>query len=170
MDSSRKKENWHQSSAQQRKGSNVCSTFFIYDLTFSHLDPFLDFSIFSCTVFENNSKCLISDFEIWHFPTLFVLLKLTCLVTMFKKLPKLPTFVHSKCKWSNVEWDFFCDFQTPCRVLSVFGVHCDRVGGRRLFTNDFTLTLWKFLMTPWVTFKVFAVQKQLSCLEDTKLF
>ena len=28
------------------------------------------------------------------------------------------TFVHSKCKRSsvarNVEWDFFCDFQTPC--------------------------------------------------------
>ena len=49
---------------------------------------------------------------------------------------------------------------------------CDRrVGGRRLFTNDFTLTLWKFLMTPWVTFKVLTLlQKQLSCLEDTKLF
>ena len=149
MDSSRKKENWYQSSAQQRKGSNVCSTFFIYDLTFSHLDPFLDFSIFSCTVFENNSKCLISDFEIWHFPTFFVLLKLTCLVTMFKNLPKLPIFgiFNELLSTQNVNEvmqneTFSVIFKyRVCRVLSVFGVHCDRVGGRRLFTNDFTLTL-----------------------------
>ena len=55
-----------------------------------------------------------------------VLLTLTCLVTLFdrklqvfQKLAKVDhfwpiyrTFVHSKCK-CNVEWDFFCDFQTP---------------------------------------------------------
>ena len=34
------------------------------------------------------------------FSIIFVLLKLTCLVTLFNR---------------NIEWDFFCDFQRPCR-------------------------------------------------------
>ena len=36
-----------------------------------------------CTVFENHPKCRIWIFQIWHFPPIFDLLKLTCLVTLF---------------------------------------------------------------------------------------
>ena len=35
------------------------------------------------TVFENYSKCRI--FEFWHFPPIFVLLKLTCLVKLLDR-------------------------------------------------------------------------------------
>ena len=88
-----------------------------------------------CTVFENHPKWRISVFQFWHFPSIFVLLKLTCLVTLFdrklqvfKKSPKWIIFgISSKLLSTqnvnvarfarNVEWDFFCDFQTPC----VFG-------------------------------------------------
>ena len=52
------------------------------------------------TLFENYSKCRIWIFEIWHFPPIFVLLKLTCLVTLFDRklqvfqnLPKWTIFV-----------------------------------------------------------------------------
>ena len=69
-----------------------------------------------CTLFENYSKCPIWIFEIWHFPTIFVLLKLTCLITLFdRKLQVFKdspnwtifwhfslTFVHSKCKLSSL--------------------------------------------------------------------
>ena len=34
-------------------------------------------------VFENHSKCRISGFQIWHFPPIFVPLKVTYLVTLF---------------------------------------------------------------------------------------
>ena len=85
------------------------------------------------TLFENCSKCRIWIFEFWHFPPIFVLLKVTCLVTLFDR--KLQVFKNSP-KWiifgifnqllstqnvnvarfaRNVEWDFFCDFQTPCK-------------------------------------------------------
>ena len=71
------------------------------------------------------------------FPPIFVLLKLTCLITLFdrklqvfKNLPKWTIFgifnqllsaqnVNLVRFARNVEWDFFCDFQTPC--------HCDGV-------------------------------------------
>ena len=37
------------------------------------------------TVFENHSKCLILKFlTFWHFPPIFVLLKVTCLVALTK--------------------------------------------------------------------------------------
>ena len=65
------------------------------------------------TLFENHPKCCIWIFEFWHFPPIFVLLKLTCLVTLFdsgfQKLAKMDhfwhfwlTFVHSKCKRSSL--------------------------------------------------------------------
>ena len=44
------------------------------------------------TLFENYSKC-----RIWHFPPIFVLLKLTCLVTLFDR--KLQVFKNSS-KWT----------------------------------------------------------------------
>ena len=74
------------------------------------------------------ANCLIFDF--WHFPPIVVLLKVTCLVTLFDR--KLQIFKNSP-KWTifgifnlllpiknvnvarfarDVEWDFFCDFQT----------------------------------------------------------
>ena len=82
------------------------------------------------------SKCRIWIFQFWHFPPKFVLLKSTCLVTLFdrkfevfKKSPKRInfsffywTFVHSKCKRSPgnvVKGDFFYDFQTPCAYLKM---------------------------------------------------
>ena len=79
----------------------------------------------SCTLFGNSSKCLIWIFELWRFPPIFVLLKLTCLATLFVR--KLQVFKHSPkltifgifselLSTQNVnvaEWDFFCDFQTP---------------------------------------------------------
>ena len=89
------------------------------------------------TLFENYSKCRIWIFEFWHFPPIFVILKLTCLVTLFDR--KLQFFKNSP-KWTilgifnqvlstqnvyvarfarNVEWDFFCDFQTPCMGTKV---------------------------------------------------
>ena len=65
-------------------------------------------------------------FQFWHFPPIFVLWKLPCLVTLFDR--KLQVLKNSP-KWTifgilnsllstqnvarNVEWDFFCDFQTP---------------------------------------------------------
>ena len=68
--------------------------------------------------------------EFWHFPPIFVLLKLTCLVTLFDR--KLQVFENPP-NWTifgifpyllstqhvnldrfarNAEWDFFCHFQT----------------------------------------------------------
>ena len=38
---------------------------------------------FSRTMFENYSKSRILIFQFWHFPTIFVLSKLTCLETLF---------------------------------------------------------------------------------------
>ena len=35
------------------------------------------------TVFENHQNCCIRGFQFWHFPSIIVLLKLTCLVTLF---------------------------------------------------------------------------------------
>ena len=55
----------------------------------------------SVTLFENHPKCRIWIFQFWHFSSIFVLLKLTCLVTLFdrklqvfKNPPKLTIFWH----------------------------------------------------------------------------
>ena len=55
--------------------------------------------LFSNTVFENPQKCLIWMFQFWHFIPILVVIKLTCLVTLFDRY---------------FDWDFFWDFQTPC--------------------------------------------------------
>ena len=75
-------------------------------------------------------------FVFWHFPPIFVLLKVTCLVTLFdhnlqvfKNSPKWTIFgifnellstrnVYVARFARNVECDFFCDFQTPCTLLA----------------------------------------------------
>ena len=78
------------------------------------------------------SKCRI--FEFWHFLPIFVKLKLICLVALFdrkrqffKNSTKLTIFSILSTKnvnvarfAGNVEWDFFCDFQT-LRYLAAFG-------------------------------------------------
>ena len=53
----------------------------------------------SHTLVENYLKCLILSLQFWHLPLIFVLLKLTCLVTLFdcklqvfKNSPKLTIF------------------------------------------------------------------------------
>ena len=48
-------------------------------------------------MFENYSKCRILILALWHFPSIFVLLKLTCLVTLFDR--KLQLFKNSP-KWT----------------------------------------------------------------------
>ena len=42
------------------------------------------FDVTLLTLFGSSSKCRIF-FKFWHFPTIFVLLKLTCLVTLFDR-------------------------------------------------------------------------------------
>ena len=53
--------------------------------------------LWSSTVFENHPECRIWIFQFWHFPPNFVLLKLTCMVTLFDR--KLQVFKNSP-KWS----------------------------------------------------------------------
>ena len=72
-----------------------------------------------------SKKCFIWIFQFWHFPSILVLLELTCLVTLFdrklqvfKNFPKCTIFGLLSTQNVNfariVKWDFFCDFQTPC--------------------------------------------------------
>ena len=85
---------------------------------------------------SNYLKSGIWIFEFWHFPPICILLKLTCLVTLFD----CKLFINSP-QWTifgifnellstqnvnvarfnrNVEWDLFCDFQTPCIFWDFF--------------------------------------------------
>ena len=77
-------------------------------------------------LFENYSKCRIWFFELWHFP-LFCPIK-TNLSGNTVWLVKLDHFWHFNELLStqnvnvapvarNVEWDFFCDFQTLCNKI-----------------------------------------------------
>ena len=85
----------------------------------------------SYTLFENYSKFRIPIFQYWHIPSIFVLLKLTCLLSNtvwpntsdFQKKPKLSIFgifnaflSHQNINVArfarNIECDFFWDFQT----------------------------------------------------------
>ena len=52
---------------------------------------------YNSTLFENHPKCRILMFEVWYFPPIFVLLKLTCLVTLFDR--KLQVYKNSP-KWT----------------------------------------------------------------------
>ena len=54
------------------------------------------------TQFENYSKCRMSIFEFWHLPPIFVLFKLTCLVTLFDHR-KLQVF---KTRLNELFWHF----------------------------------------------------------------
>ena len=57
----------------------------------------------SATLFENYSKCRIWIFSFWHFPPIFLPLKLTCLVTLFdRKLQVFKNLPFTKCKRSSL--------------------------------------------------------------------
>ena len=56
------------------------------------------------TVFKITENISFKNSNFWHFSPIFVLSKLSCLETM-------SDFKIQVSK--NVEWDFFCDFQTP---------------------------------------------------------
>ena len=60
----------------------------------------------ACTLFEKESKCLILifDFRLWHFPPVFVLLKVVCLVTLFDC--KLQVFIKKLAKTDHI-WHFW---------------------------------------------------------------
>ena len=87
----------------------------------------VNFLIFSREITQNVAFAI---FQFWHFPPTFVLLKVTCLVTLFdlniqifKNSPILAMFgifnellstqnVNVARFARSVECDFFCDFQT----------------------------------------------------------
>ena len=81
-----------------------------------------------CLKTTQNVAFLILHF--WHFPPIFVILKMTCLVTLFdrklqvlKNSPKLTIFgfLMNFCPLHfarNVECDFLGDFQTLCALSS----------------------------------------------------
>ena len=89
----------------------------------------------SSILFENYPKCRICNFQFWHFPPIFGLLKVTCLVTLFdgklqvfKTSPKLAIFgifnellypqnVNAARFARKVERDFFLNFQTLCSIV-----------------------------------------------------
>ena len=86
------------------------------------------FTLSNCTLFENLPKCLIWIFEFWHFAN-FCPIKIDLSgntvwpqASRFKKLSIFGIFnrllstqnVNVVRFAHNVEWDFFCDFQTPC--------------------------------------------------------
>ena len=81
--------------------SSVFTSYVIYRANFlklfftlsSHPKKLLLFPLFSrssevrvwSTLFENYSKCRFLILAFWHFPPIFVLLKLICLVTLFDR-------------------------------------------------------------------------------------
>ena len=93
------------------------------------------------TLFESYSKCIIWIFEFCHFSPIFVLLKLTCLVTLidcklqvFKNSPKCTIFgifnqllstqnVNVARFARNVEWDFFLWFSNTVAESSATEKH-----------------------------------------------
>ena len=86
--------------------SEEASLFQLWTPSFSVMDAFFllllvtDYcKVGSDTLFENHSKCRIWSFEFWHFPPIFVLLKLTCLITLFDL--KLQIFKNSP-KWTII--------------------------------------------------------------------
>ena len=68
------------------------------------------------TLFENYSICRIWILAFWHFPPIFVLLKLKCLVTLFDR--KLHFFKNSP-KWT-ISWYFWLSFiHSKCKLSSL---------------------------------------------------
>ena len=55
---------------------------------------FISFISDSITVFENHPERCIWIFQFWHFPPIFALIKLACLVTLFDRNPNLAKIDH----------------------------------------------------------------------------
>ena len=135
--------NWKANRLQSRvkigsKSGKAASFFFVNVIILSFVSKSITFPPHSCIVFENHSKCLIWVFQFRHFPLIFVLLRMTCLLTLFDR--KLQIFrIFNKSTFlgifndllstqnanvirfaRKVEWYFFCNFQPPCHFLSYF--------------------------------------------------
>ena len=77
----------------------------------------MDTHLFGRTLLENYKKCRISIFEFWHFPPIFVVMKLTCLVTSFDR--KLQIFKNSS-KWTFLALFInFCPFNMYTQLASL---------------------------------------------------
>ena len=122
------------------------------------------------TMVENNQKSsIISFFPIsqclkiirnvaydyflfWHFPSIFVLLKLTCLVTLFSGFPNLAKnwpFLFNFCKRKvarfarNIEWEFsFWIFAPKIIDGFFFQISESRIPSFPSHSMDF-FTFWK---------------------------
>ena len=66
-------------------------------------------------MFENYPKCRICIFQFWHFPPIFVRLKVTCLVTLFDC--KLQVFKNSS-KLTN--FGFYNEVLSKKYLISIF--------------------------------------------------
>ena len=95
------------------------------------------------TLFENQSKCLICIFDLWLFSTNFCPIKIDLSgntvwpkASGFQNLAKfnilgifneiLSTQNEDVTRFApNVEWDFICDFQTPCDAFFDFSIWFD---------------------------------------------
>ena len=69
----------------------------VYKQILTHIEK-CSFYYLKSMVFENHPKSRIWIFQFWQFLPIFVLLKLTCLVTLFDR--KLQVFKNSS-KWTN---------------------------------------------------------------------
>ena len=129
-------------------------------------------SIINCSQrnIYQTSRCLKItqniSFEFWHFPPIFVQLNLTCLVALFDR--KLQVFQNSPI-WTifglfdellftqnvnvarfarNVEWDFFCDFQTPWSDFLLDRIWCAPCSRMRRFSRKLQPEWSTFLVCP----------------------
>ena len=84
-----------------------------------------DTTTYSSTVFEKYPKCCIWIFILWQLCLSFRL-SLSCQIgpflAFFNEL--LSTQNVNVARFArNVEWDFFCDFRTPCTRVKYWGVN-----------------------------------------------
>ena len=83
---------WHGSRDSVVPGINAINSYnFLRQLLPPSASIYLDNKV--PTVFENHQKCLISNFQLWCFPQIFVPLEVTCLVTR-KSLKNFDHFWH----------------------------------------------------------------------------
>ena len=76
-------------------------------------------SLFNRNSPENYSKCRIWTIELWHFSPIFVLLKVTCLVTLFSEASDFPKLAKMHNFWAFLI-NFFCTNCKSCSLRSQF--------------------------------------------------
>ena len=106
---------------------------------------------------RNNQKCRIKNFEFWHFPPIFGLLKMTCLVTLFdcklqvvKNSPKLTIFCifNELLSTQNVNVARFAR-NVSMRLFSVIFKHYAKLFlyyNHFYFLSSFSCALFLFLV------------------------